>query len=226
MSHNLSMRRRTNSKAQLLEKRLPKIMRFHRRLRGLLKEPARRPGFLAVEAGVRQGIKVAQQHPPDPAYGRFQLSERFNANQVPLAFVNGQLQTRAERGSKRVQVSQPFAGLYQRQCNVQPTIWAGDKLLRCTVIFRGGGESIAAAERRMTRTLTLPGVCMGGQRDLEKLPQESRERWGPYAYRAIYFVFMDNLHRQTTKNPISSFSSNATRFCGFVVLVVPTRFNR
>ena len=76
-----------------LHKRLPQIRPFPSSCCKLMNEPAQRRGhaFSDTEAGVR----AAQ--PRDPKYGRFQLNERFNHDQVPLPFVNGQSETWAPR---------------------------------------------------------------------------------------------------------------------------------
>ena len=72
-----------------LHERLPQTQPLLRNYRKLMNEPAQRGGlaFSHTEAGVR----AAQRR--DPKYGRFQLNERFNSNQVPLPFVNGQSET-------------------------------------------------------------------------------------------------------------------------------------
>ena len=51
-------------------------------------------------------------------FGRFQLNERFNADQVGLAFVNGLEMTYDVAGMKRVHVSQSLTGLEKRECTV------------------------------------------------------------------------------------------------------------
>ena len=95
-----------------------------------------------AEAGVRA---VQPRH---PKYGRFQLNERFNSDQVPLPSVNGQSETWAPKGSKRVSIPQPFSGLEKRQCTIQPTIGPGGKLMQCAIIFRGAGKRISKVEKK------------------------------------------------------------------------------
>ena len=75
----------------------------------------------------------------DPVFGRFQLSERFNADQVGLAFANGLETTYDVAGTKRVHNSQPLTGLEKRQCTVNICIGAGDKLIRPAISFREKG---------------------------------------------------------------------------------------
>ena len=41
---------------------------------------------------------------------------------MPLPFVNGQSETWAPTGGKRVSIAQPFSELEKRQCTIQPTI--------------------------------------------------------------------------------------------------------
>ncbi|CAB1107192.1 unnamed protein product [Ectocarpus sp. CCAP 1310/34] len=107
--HNLSKRRRTNLKNKSVEERLPKIQRFHRLFRKLLQESVRYR--VPNESDVSAITTVAERESRVPKYGQFQLWERWNVDQVPLAFVNGLLDTWEERGAKRVAISQPFPGL-------------------------------------------------------------------------------------------------------------------
>ena len=92
------------------------------------------------------GLRAVQ--PRYPKYGRFQLNERFNSDQVPLPVVNGQSETWASKGSKRVSIAQPFSGLEKRQCTIQPTIGPGGKLMQCAIIFRGTGKRISKVEKK------------------------------------------------------------------------------
>ena len=92
----------------------------------------------------------------DPKYGRFQLNERFNHDQVPLPFVSGQSETWVPKGSKRVSIAQPFSGLEKRQCTIQPTIGPGGKLMRCAIIFRGTGKRISKVEKKVYDTRVDP----------------------------------------------------------------------
>ena len=79
-----------------------------------MNEPAQRRGhaFSDTEAGVR----AAQRR--DPKYGRFQLNEWFNHDQVPLLFANGQSETWGPKGSTRVSIAPPFSGLEKGQCTI------------------------------------------------------------------------------------------------------------
>lgn len=88
-SRMVSMRRRSNSKNKSVEERLPQIQRFRRRFRKLLQEPPRHKGH--VFSAVRAGVQATQ--PRDLKYGRFQLKELFNSEQVLLPFVTSQSQT-------------------------------------------------------------------------------------------------------------------------------------
>ena len=117
--------------------------------------------FSDTEAGVR----AAQ--PRDPKYGRFQLNERFNSDQVPLPFVNGQSETWVLKGSKRVSIAQPFSDLEKRKCTIQPTIGPGGELIRCAIIFRGTGKRISKVGvkgPRLSRGRCFPEKRVGGQR--------------------------------------------------------------
>ncbi|CAB1108959.1 unnamed protein product [Ectocarpus sp. CCAP 1310/34] len=93
--HNLSNRRRTNLKNKSVEERFPKIQRFHRLFRELLQEPVR---YRAPdESDVSAVTTVAERESRVPRYGQFQLWERWNVDQVSLAFVNGLRGTREVR---------------------------------------------------------------------------------------------------------------------------------
>ena len=142
--HNLSKRRRSDLENKSVEERLPQIRRFLRRFRKPMQEPARRKGHVVSDA--EAGVWAVQ--PRDPKYGRFQLNERFNSDQVPLPFVNGQPETWAPKGSKRVSIAQPLSGLEKRQCTIQPTIGPGGKLMQCTILFRGTGKRISKMEKK------------------------------------------------------------------------------
>ena len=65
---------------------------------------------------------------------------------MPLLFVNGQSETWAPKGSRRVIISWPFPGLEKRQYTVQPTIGAGGKIMPSTIIFRGTCKRISKVE--------------------------------------------------------------------------------
>ena len=159
--HNLSKGRRSNLKNIYVEDRLPQIRRFLRRFRKLMQEPARRKGHVVSDA--EAGVQAVQ--PRDPKYGRFQLNEGFNSDQVPVPFVNGQSETWAPKRSKRVSFAQPFSGLEKRQCTIQPTIGPGGKLMQCAVIFRGtrgatigeGGDTTISSPGRSPKQ-PLPGM--------------------------------------------------------------------
>ena len=66
---------------------------------------------------------------------------------MPLPFVNGLNSTWADKGSKRVRISQPSAGLEKRQCTLQLTFGPGQRVYRPAVIFRGSGIRVSAVER-------------------------------------------------------------------------------
>ena len=90
--------------------------------------------------------EVKFQPAKDPLFGRFQLNEWFNADQVGLAFVNGLETTYDVARTKLVRVSQPLADLEKRQCTINICIGLGDKIIRPATIFPGKGR-ISAVER-------------------------------------------------------------------------------
>ncbi|CAB1106733.1 unnamed protein product [Ectocarpus sp. CCAP 1310/34] len=143
--HNLPKRRRTNLKNKSVEERLPKIQRFHRLFRKLLQEPV---GYRAPdESDVSAVTTVAERESRVPKYGQFQLWERWNVDQVSLAFVNGLLDTWDKRGAFRVAISLPFPGLEKRHCTMQVIFGPGEKTMRTSVIFRGTGKRISPVEK-------------------------------------------------------------------------------
>ena len=142
--HNLSKRRRSNLENKSVEERLPQIRRSLGRFHKLMQEPARGKGRVISDA--EAGVRAVQ--PRDPKYGRFQLNERFNSDQVPFPFVNGQSETWAPKKSKRVSIAQPFGGLEKRQCTIQPTIGPGGNLMQRAIIFRGTGKRISKVEKK------------------------------------------------------------------------------
>ncbi|CAB1103677.1 unnamed protein product [Ectocarpus sp. CCAP 1310/34] len=136
---------RAASSRASFRRRLPKIQRFHRLFRKLLQEPVR---YRAPdESDVSAVTTVAERESRVPKYGQFQLWERWNVDQVSLAFVNGLLETWDKRGALRVAISQPFAGLEKRQCTMQVTFGPGEKTMRILVIFRGTGKRISPVEK-------------------------------------------------------------------------------
>ena len=122
--HHLSKRRRRNMTNKSVEERLPQMMRFHRRLHRLLQQQhVRRPA--AEGAAESDSAEVLPMQ--NPVYGRFNLDWRINVDHVGLAFVNGLESTWDETGTKRVQISQSFAGLEKRQCAVNACFGPGAK---------------------------------------------------------------------------------------------------
>ena len=66
---------------------------------------------------------------------------------MPLPFVNGLTTTWADKGSKRVRISQPSSGLEKRQCTLQLCFGPGERVYKPAVIFRGTGKRINAVEK-------------------------------------------------------------------------------
>ena len=66
---------------------------------------------------------------------------------MPLPFVNGLTTTWADKGSKRVRISQPSSGLEKRQCTLQLCFGPGERVYKPAVIFRGTGKRIDAVEK-------------------------------------------------------------------------------
>ncbi|CAB1096141.1 unnamed protein product [Ectocarpus sp. CCAP 1310/34] len=88
-----------------------------RLFRNLLQEPVR---YRAPdESDVSAITTVVERESRVPKCGQLQPWERWNVDHVPLAFVNGLIDTWDKRGALRVAISQPFPGLEQRQCTMQ-----------------------------------------------------------------------------------------------------------
>ena len=66
---------------------------------------------------------------------------------MPLPFVDDFNSTWADKGGKRVRISQPSSGLEKRQCTLQLYFGPGKRLYRPAVIFRGTEKRINAIEK-------------------------------------------------------------------------------
>ena len=84
----------------------------------------------------------------DPAWGKFNCSNTFNVDQVPLPFASADPRTLEFIAVKRVWIKQPGAGLEKRQCTLQLLIRALGKQPKPTLIFRGNPTPTRAADRR------------------------------------------------------------------------------
>lgn len=104
-------------KDRLVEERLPTIVRFHRKLGKVMRQTVFCRGGSEGATASDKG-KVESQPARDTVFGPFQLNERFNVDQVGLAFENRLETTYDVVGTKRVHISQPLAGLEKRQCTV------------------------------------------------------------------------------------------------------------
>ncbi|CAB1115542.1 unnamed protein product [Ectocarpus sp. CCAP 1310/34] len=114
-------------------------------------QPKRAPD----ESDVSAVTTVAERESRVPKYGQFQLWERWNVDQVSLAFVNGLLDTWDKRGALRVAISQLFAGLEKRQCKMQVIFGPGEKTMRISVISEARESGSRRWRRqRITRTWT------------------------------------------------------------------------
>eukprot|EP00903_Cladosiphon_okamuranus_P012014 g11281.t1 len=147
--HNLSKRRKSNSKNKSVEERLPKIKVWHKRYRQLLQQPRKVGGQLVPwpqQPADEESGEISQELLDHRKWGRFLPKERKNTDQVPMGFVNGHSDTWDQTGALRVQIGQPFPGLEKRQCTVQPTFAPDGEAMRCAIIFRGKGR-VSKVER-------------------------------------------------------------------------------
>lgn len=126
-------RRGTNHKNTSVVARLPRIWRFHKGLRTLL----------------RSASTNATQ--TDVKYGRYPPHCRFNVDQVPLAFDMGSGMTWDDTGSKRCWIKKHLQGLDKRFCTLQVCICADTQQpVKLTIIFRSAskGDRIGAKEKK------------------------------------------------------------------------------
>ena len=98
-----------------MEGRLPKIRKFLKRFRQLLKEARCLIRHMVVTESQQEEPVVtpsaspsavaSQRHERESKCGCFQLAERWNVDQVLLALVNGQRSAFSQRDSKRIVIS-------------------------------------------------------------------------------------------------------------------------
>lgn len=131
--YNLSLRRGNNHKNSSVEERLPKIKRWHARLRRRLKT----------------GVVL------DPKWGRWLPHNRLSIDQVPCNLREGLKSTYEHTGADRVWIAGTKADDGKRFCTLQIVARAAngpaDKPRRgqpkIGVIFRGQGKRISEQER-------------------------------------------------------------------------------
>jgi hypothetical protein len=131
--HDIVLRKKTNSKSESIESRLPKMQHWHRQLRRFLQE--------------RRANTDAQ---PTDQYGRFPLHLRFNVDQVGVPGVIDQTTTLDDRGTTRVWINTPGSGsLEKRQATLQLCFHPDPDAPqpRPAVIFRGQGVRVSPVEK-------------------------------------------------------------------------------
>ena len=151
----LFMRKKSNAKNKPVKERLSNIQRWHRRYRKRFQEPKRYEGHVVLVSGWQQGapvtdtrINVRLREPKDDTtFGLVQLTESFNADQVPKDFVSGQTQASDRPKAQRIQVPRQCPALEKRQRTVEPIIGLRGKKIRMRNHFPrirqvnfGGGE--------------------------------------------------------------------------------------
>jgi hypothetical protein len=133
--HRISYRKRKNQKSVALTERLAGTRQWHAGLKALVQD---------VDAR-----RLDPTKPVDPVQGRFLYANRFNFDEVPLAFIPGQTHTYADKGSKTVTIRSPGSGALTKRLGTLVVLVAGDgAILRPTVIFRGKGVRITNVERQ------------------------------------------------------------------------------
>ena len=189
----ISLRRKTNSKAEPVEVRLPKIKRWHARLRRRLQRRGR-DSTVAL----------------DPKWGRWLPQNRLAIDQVPMNLRCGDGRTYEDVGAQRVWLAGSTADDGKRFCTLQicaRAVAIEDKKRRgqpkLTIIFRGQGKKLNQEERNGWH----PDVHVRFQRKA----WADDELCEDYSYDEIYeicadareadewsVVFADNLSGQTT----------------------------
>ncbi|CAN0033077.1 unnamed protein product, partial [Pylaiella littoralis] len=162
----------------------------------------------------------------DSKYGRFPLKKRRNVDRVPPPFANGLVSTWADKGSRRVRVLQPSAGLEKRQCTLQRCFGPAEELVRPCVIFRRTGKRITAVEKAAWH----PEVDVEWQA-CAWADSSFCNSWAKNTYRKAVcgtsltppkeesILFADNLHGQTTEE----FRRILKQDCNTLLWLVPPR---
>lgn len=129
--NGIAARVKTNNKLESLEKRLPRMQRWHQSFRKMLQTNAE---------------KLAQF---DAKYGLFPPRLRYNMDSVPLPFINEQKTTFETKGSKVVWIAQPGNGAFEKRFCTLHLAFCPDakKQPKPALIFRGLGKRISTAEK-------------------------------------------------------------------------------
>lgn len=131
--HDISLRKKTNSKSESLEQRLPKMKAWHQRLRSTLQE---------------RRANTNDQHTDQ--YGRFPVHLRYNVDQVGLPGIVDQTTTYEHSGATRVWINAPGSGsLEKRQATIQLCFSPASDVPQPKpgVVFRGQGLRLSAVEK-------------------------------------------------------------------------------
>lgn len=126
----LSVRRKTNNKAETVAQRLPRCLAWMEQFRTMLSQETVGEFF-------------------DQTFGRFLLKARVNVDQVPFPFIVEQTKTLETTGAKAVHIKEALSGsLSKRQATLQ-VAFSPDKNVqpRLAIIFRGTGQRISQVEK-------------------------------------------------------------------------------
>lgn len=191
---NLSLRRVNNIKHAPVEERLPRIKRWHARLRRRLK--------------VKPSLGSA---PMDPVWGRWLPKNRLSCDQVPCNLREGVRATYEERGAGRIWIAGNKADDGKRFCTLQIIARAengpADVPRRgqppIGIIFKGTGARVSDEEKRSWH----PDVRVRFQKkawaDAEYCEAHAKKEMAEATAEARArgeesVCFYDNLHGQTT----------------------------
>lgn len=189
---NISLRRANNHKHQSVSERLPKIKRFHARLRRRL-----------------QDCHPTRLH---PKWGRWLPQNRLSVDQVPCNFREGAKSTYDIKGSDRIWLAGTKADDGKRFCTLQiiARAWNGPADVprrgqpKIGLIFRGSGQRVSSEEqsswhpdvhvRFQPKAWADAEYCEEHARlEMVDATREARQRGEESV------AFYDNLHGQTTE---------------------------
>ena len=185
---SLVTRRRSNVKSKTMQQRLPAIRGWHRGVKRLVRDDDnRRPAGRQL----------------DPVQGRFPFADRFNVDEVPLAFIPHQDRTMELRGAKSVHIRQPGSGAFAKRFGTLVVGVAGDgTMIPPALIFRGTGQRITQAERAAwnpsVHVLFQPKAWMDRATwhkylDTTALPFFEARGFKPQQQEKEGLIFLDNL---------------------------------
>ena len=131
-----------NLKSTTIQARLPAIRQWHAGVKVLVQDKdGRRP--------------AASTSPVDTVQGRFPFAQRFNFDEVPLAFIPGQDYTYEDQGSATVHIRQPGSGALTKRMGTLVVLVCGDGTMLHPCL-----SSAAKATSRPKSALPTTKTCL------------------------------------------------------------------